>query len=190
MAIAPESAWAGYVSCFDPVTRSPVIFRLRALPFGAKKAVHGFLRIAYSIWFLGVVGLLLPWSDYFDDFVTFSPENISQATDDAVSLFFRLLGWEHDDKKEKSFDFAKVFTALGISFDLRSFGEGKIFFSNTEGRVADLKALVTATLDLGQLPHAAALLRGKLQFANGQLFGRIGKCCYPSRVRGSQQYDR
>ena len=98
VAIAPESSWASFVTCFDPKSKSPVIFRLRALLFGAKKAVHGFLRVAYSIWFLGVVGLLLPWSDYFDDFVTFATESTAQTTDDAVSLFFRLLGCAYAGK--------------------------------------------------------------------------------------------
>ena len=184
VAVAPESAWACYIACFDPELQAPAIFRMRAMPFGAKRAVHGFLRIAYSIWYIGVCGLLLPWSDYFDDFVTFASSESAQATDDAVSLLFRLLGWKHDDKKEKSFNFAKVFTALGISVDLSSFLDGRIFFSNTERRIADIKDLVTSVLSLGSLPHAAALkLRGKLQFANGQLFGRLGKACLTEVTR-------
>ena len=184
VAIAPESSWASYIACHDPVKGTHQIFRMTALPFGAKKAVHGFLRVAYSLWFLGVVGLLLPWSDYFDDFVTFATSSSARSTDDAVSLFFRLLGWKHDDKKEKSFDFAKTFTALGISLDLGHFLSGKIFFSNSEKRVADLKDLITTVLELGHLPHAAALkLRGKLRRANGQLFGRLGKTCLTEVTR-------
>ena len=68
-----------------------------------------------------------------------------------------------DDKKEKSFDFAKVFTALGISVDLRNFAEGRIFFSNTEKRVADLKAVISVL--------------------DGQLFGRLGKFCLTEVTR-------
>ena len=178
VAVAPESAWASYVACYDPSSGGASVFRMRALPFGAKKAVHGFLRIAYSIWFLGVAGLLLPWSDDFDDFVTFTSSPIARATDDAVSLFFKLLGWQHDDKKEKSFDFARQFTALGICVGLTNFLSGKIYFSNTEKRIADLKDMVLTVLKSGSLRHAAALkLRGKLQFANGQLFGRLGRMC-------------
>ena len=41
-----------------------------------------------------------------------------------------------------------------------------------------------SVLDLGQLPRAAALkLRGKMQFANGQLFGRLGKTCLTEVTR-------
>ena len=62
--------------------------------------------------------------------------------------FSKLLGWKHDDKKEKSFDFAKVFTALGISVDLNSFLDGKISFSNTERRVAASSPLCCRSLTL------------------------------------------
>ena len=58
------------------------------------------------------------------------------------------------------------------------FRKGFVEFSNTEKRKCELKGLILSILDSGVLTSQDALkLRGRLQFADGQLFGRIGKLC-------------
>ena len=67
LAIHPDSSWCSYVACADPSGGKPLIFRMSALPFGSAMTVFAFLRVAISVWFLGVHHLLLPWSDFYDD---------------------------------------------------------------------------------------------------------------------------
>lgn len=61
LAIAEESLWA-YVVCFNPFSRKPEVYQLCALPFGASSSVYSFLRVSYSLWWLGCTALKLLWS--------------------------------------------------------------------------------------------------------------------------------
>ena len=72
LGVAPGSYWVSYIAVYDPSTRSPRIFAMRALPFGASRSVYGFLRVAHSLWWLGCKALKLAWSNFFDDFITFA----------------------------------------------------------------------------------------------------------------------
>ena len=58
------------IGYFDPQTKGPVVRRMYALPFGASRAVYGYLRIARSLWWLAVKCLALMMTHFFDDFVT------------------------------------------------------------------------------------------------------------------------
>ena len=62
--------WTEKKNVYDPESRSPKIFAMRALPFGASRSVYGSLRTAHSLWWLGRKMLKLPWSNFFDDFIT------------------------------------------------------------------------------------------------------------------------
>jgi len=70
LGISPESMWVSYVTVFDPETRRPAVFTMKALPFGASNSVYSFLRVAHSLWWLGCKALRLIWSNFLDDFVT------------------------------------------------------------------------------------------------------------------------
>ena len=72
LGINKDSFWAAYIVVFNPSTRSPEIFQLQAVPFGATRSVFSFLRIAHSLWWLGCSQLKLMWSNFYDDFVTFA----------------------------------------------------------------------------------------------------------------------
>ena len=69
------------------------VYKMVALPFGASKAVYTFLRVALLLKFIGVKGMLLPWSDFYD-FVTLSAFEGSQHTKLTVGALFSLLGWK------------------------------------------------------------------------------------------------
>ena len=77
LAVSPNSKWASFIVIFNPKTRKPEIYQLRAVPFGATRSVFSFLRVAHSIWFLGASELNIMWSNFYDDFIAFSPENHS-----------------------------------------------------------------------------------------------------------------
>eukprot|EP00439_Symbiodinium_sp_Y106_P005116 s13732_g1.t1 len=152
-----------------------------------------------SLWHIATTQLLIPWTNFFDDFVTFAPSNLASNTDDVICTYFKLLGWLFAEQGDKAKPFAQMFSALGISVDLRNFlsGQvfftnterriaisvdlrnflsGQVFFTNTERRIAELQSSLKAVLSAGRLPSWEALrLRGRLQFADGQLFGRSGR---------------
>ena len=55
-------------------------------------------------------------------------------------------------------------------------GAGKILIDDTANRKSEFSSVISAVIDGGRLPRAEALrLRGRLQFASGQLFGRLAK---------------
>ncbi|CAE7624993.1 unnamed protein product [Symbiodinium sp. CCMP2592] len=178
LAIAPESSWASYVACWDAAAAAPKIFRMRALPFGASRAVYSFLRIVMAVWFIAADQLAIPWTTFFDDFITFSRKAGSKHLQRTIEAFFKLLGWSFAEDGDKACPFALDFQALGIKISLSRFTDGTVFFCNTERRVLELKQTLQQVLDSGFLPQALALkLRGRMQFADGQLFGRTGRAC-------------
>ncbi|CAE7037204.1 unnamed protein product [Symbiodinium sp. CCMP2592] len=178
MPVHPDTAWAAYVCFVHPDTNERVYFRMKAMPFGSAMAVYAFLRISHSLWFLGAKALLLPWSSFFDDFVTFATTGCCASAEAAVTSMFKLLGWAFAESGEKANDFSECFQALGIMVDLRACLDGTISFKNTAKRVSEIKTFVGKVLESGRLPHHEALrLRGRCQFADSQIFGRTGKKC-------------
>ncbi|CAE7262014.1 unnamed protein product [Symbiodinium sp. CCMP2592] len=176
--VHPGSEWASYICLIHPETHERVYFRMRAMPFGSSMAVYSFLRISHSLWFLGTKALLLPWSSFFDDYITFATSGQALSAESSVTAMFKLLGWAFAESGDKSHDFAKCFTALGIVADLSQVRDGVIYFKNTEKRIEEIKSFVQKVLEDGRLPHHEALrLRGRCQFADSQIFGRTGKKC-------------
>ena len=178
MALSEESLKAPYVACHNPHTNRPAIFQLLAVPFGATRSVFAFLRVVKSLWFIGAVGLCIPWSVFFDDFVAFSKQGLKQSTDFAICSLFKLLGWQYDEDGEKSSIFSPSIKALGIEICLADSLWGRVTFANTEKRKQDLRSLIEAILSKNSITcKEGQVLRGKLQFAQGQLYGRLGRLC-------------
>lgn len=92
LGVAPSSHWVSFIAVYDPATKSPKVFSMRALPFGASRSVYGFLRVAHSLWWLGCKVLRILWSNFFDDFITFAraPESESVALAISNSSSFRV----------------------------------------------------------------------------------------------------
>jgi hypothetical protein len=177
LGIAPSSRWVSYIAVFDPESRSPKVFAMRALPFGASRSVYAFLRTAHSLWWLGCKILKLTWSNFFDDFITLAREPECDSVSLVVTQFFKLLGWGVSDG-EKDLPFSAVFKALGVEIDLTLWKEGRAKFANTEKRINELLSTIDKILEAGKLSEAEALsLRGRMQFAHSQLWGRSSKLC-------------
>ena len=93
-----------------------------------------------------------------------------------VESLFRLTGWKFADKGDKARDFARQFSALGISIVLFEFCTGSVSFDNTSSRKADIVSSLDQIVADRKLDRMSALkLRGRLQFAAGQVFGRVAK---------------
>ena len=68
--------------------------------------------------------------------------------------------------------------ALGVSFDLSSSSSGLAAVRNTDSRVQELCSDLREVIKNGSLnAKQAQRLRGRMQFAEGQLFGRTGRRC-------------
>ena len=101
-AINPNSKQFSYIVAQRPSSLELVCFRMKALPFGAVRSVHGFLRVAHSLWYLLTCEFKVLLTNYFDDFVAVAPESESTAITSCVNMFFKLLGWAFSESGDKA----------------------------------------------------------------------------------------
>ena len=163
--------WAR-LAVFCPADRQTHCFQQFSLPFGAKASVVAFLRCARLIQWLGLQ-LSLMVTCYFDDYVCVSSPQLSKNSEMTFETILELLGWKYDKSGDKADSMTSEVSALGVQLDLSRTGDGVLLVSNTEKRKSDLCRLMSETLTRGTLTSSeAASLRGRLGFAEGQLFGR------------------
>ena len=178
VAIHPDSRRYGLLYVYNPTAEDWEYFETQVLPFGAVRSVHCFLRLARAVWFVGTVGLRIPWTSFFDDFVVVSCPGLARSTELAIESLFRLLGWKFAESGKKYVPFSLVGEALGVKFDLSESECGICKVANTEKRIDELRTALLEVVGAGKIAKVAAQkLRGRMQFAEGQMFGRTGKRC-------------
>ena len=151
------------------------IYQLLTLPFGATHSVYSFLRLARMLYTICTRQLFLLTTNFYDDYILASLPNSVDSAKNSMELVFMLTGWKFDMDGKKATSFGTVCRALGVQFDLQSSGERILAVCNTEQRIQDLQALISSTLESGELCKQDALvLRGKLGFADSFLHGRLG----------------
>ncbi|CAE7715963.1 car [Symbiodinium sp. CCMP2592] len=162
------------------------IYRQRVLPFGSTASVTSFIRTAYAIWKLGAVGLTLVWSEYFDDYLNLCGKAFARHNDFVISMFFQLLGWEISKDKELNYDALCV--VLGVQVNLRDAKLGLAYLENTVKRRTEALCDIERALATGKLePKESEKLRGRLQFACCQIFGRRPKAALKLLSQHSRQ---
>eukprot|EP00434_Breviolum_minutum_P031926 symbB.v1.2.028233.t1/scaffold2972.1/size66174/2 len=110
---------------------------------------------------------------YFDDYVCVSRASLASNTAKCFETLLDLLGWKYDKSGDKADEMSDTIAALGVVFDLNRTKEGFVVVSNTEKRKADVCSQIQEAAQKGCITqHAAASLKGRLGFAEGQLFGR------------------
>ena len=116
---------------------------LNALPFGAVGSVSAFLRISIALWYIGVVGLNLCWSAFFDDFTLISRECHCNSAALSAEALFTLLGIKYATEGSKSIAFSTTVKSLGVVLTLDNIvdEEGFTSFSigHTDSRVSELE---------------------------------------------------
>ena len=151
------------------------IYQLVTLPFGATHSVYSFLRLSRALHTLAARALYLINTNFYDDYILASKPGSVDSARHSMELIFLLTGWQYATEGKKCSSFDRVCRALGVEFDLTKSGEKTLAIRNTEQRVQDLQALLTATIEGGTLGKQEALvLRGKLGFADSFLHGRLG----------------
>lgn len=91
---------------------------------------------------------------------------------------FKVTGWIFAESGKKCVPFSDTCEALGVLFTMCNSENPVCLISNTERRIAEIceeldRVLVEKKLSV----NLAQRLRGRLQFAEAQIFGRCGKRC-------------
>ena len=177
-AVHPESRQFSYIVVGDPNTSSLKAFRLKALPFGSVKSVHSFLRIAHSLWAILTSVFWVVTTNYFDDFVSIADLREAASVDYTVKAVSDC--WvggllKMDQRRRLS---AAVLWLLECSLMCQSY-------------IKDWSASPTPRADGMSWPRhwnqavtsrslaklEALRLRGRMQFASGQFYGRLARRC-------------
>lgn len=176
LCISGESSRYAFLSVFNPTSGSAALFRQVALPFGSKTSVNAFIRCSRLLQWVAAKCFSIPMTCYFDDFVIYSTPELSENSQQVISLMFDLLGWAFDKEGDKADNFSNSTAALGVLFDLEGSSQGSIAVSNTERRLVEAIGLLKDILHSRKLAHKQALiLRGRLAFCDAFIFGRTGK---------------
>ena len=124
------------------------------------------------------MGCKLMWTSFYDDFISLSRPTLASYTETTISTLFKLLGWAFAEDGDKCLPYANICEALGVLFDLKGSKAGSIFVCNTTNRVTELCGDIQEVLDAKTLSaKQTQRFRGRMQFAESQLFGRTGKRC-------------
>eukprot|EP00438_Fugacium_kawagutii_P013097 Skav213398 [mRNA] locus=scaffold797:560569:568950:- [translate_table: standard] len=163
--------WAR-LAVYCPEDKQTHCFQQYSLPFGSKASVVGFLRCARLLqWLAHKLDLMT--TCYFDDFVCVSGPALANNTEVTFCTLLDLLGWRYDKEGDKADQMSQEVSALGVVFKLDDSGNGKVSVENTKKRKEDLISQIEAALTKGHLSSSeASSLKGRLGFAEGQLFGR------------------
>ena len=113
-AVHPDSLQFSYILVAVPGGNRSVAFQMRALPFGSARSVHAFLRVAHSLWAIAISEFLVPWTSYFDDFVTFADSNEQVSVDGCVRFMWKSLGWRFAESGDKAPPFSSLSVRLGF----------------------------------------------------------------------------
>ena len=176
LAVSDKDSRYAWISVWDPTSGEPKLFNMKALPFGGTASVASFLRFSRALKELGVRALSLLWLSFYDDFVIVCRPGDEDHTDRIVRHFFKSFGWVLSEDDEKNVGFSRVFTALGVEFDLASVAQGVLRVGNTQKRRNELEAAVDAILQTDELgPKVSESLKSRLMFAESQIYGRCAK---------------
>ena len=162
------------VMAFDTENDTPVTFGLNVLPFGAVGSVAGFLRVSLALHYIGVVGLHLAWTAFYDDFTIITSPSLKNSSELAASSLFDLLGIIFAKEGDKSMEFDRVFKSLGLVLDLSRSEEGKAYVGHTDSRKEELQHVLSDILAKGVIDaKLAESLRGRMQWFETFSQGRI-----------------
>lgn len=143
---------------------------VNALPFGAAGSVSAFLRISMALWFVGVVGLRLAWTVFYDDYTVICKQRLSHGTGIAAEALFDLFGMWYAKEGSKAVSFSSHVKTLGLLVKLGKVADG-FSVGHTGERRSELRAALESVLECGEIePKQAERLRDSMQWFEGYAF--------------------
>ena len=174
VAVAPEHKSFNVIAVYDPIGKQTRLFRALSLMFGQTAAVYAFLRISRAIAALGTRLFSLFLVEYFDDFTQVESSQLGDSAQETFEEMLSIIGWQVADTQSKRKPMSTLFLALGIQVDFDKSDEGYIILRPKDGRIDGINEMVNDILKKGTLSFKEALsIKGRLQFAEGQLFYRV-----------------
>ncbi len=147
--VSPEDRDILRLAVHSPGSAGPRFFGVNALPFGAVGSVAGFLRISHSLWFLGLAGLRLFWTAFYDDYSILTREELQVSAGRSCEGLFKLLGIVFAESGKKSVPFSQCFKMLGLLISTAEMEEGAMKVTHTEERRAELRETIRDILARG-----------------------------------------
>jgi hypothetical protein len=174
--VCPTNRWASCIAVFDPEKQLPAMFVQNTLPFGSSSSVTAFNRVSRALWALGCRLLNLIWWNFYDDFPIITPAPLMNSNYNAALLLLKVLGFRVSLDPNKTVDWASSFAALGITFDITGLPKAQSTVLNTSKRTEKIVKELESIIASNKLSDKdAERIRGKLQFMDAQIFGRVGK---------------
>ena len=163
------------IAQYDPITDMVAFFVAYSLLFGSKTVPVNFARFPAVFCDMIARLFLIPCSHCVDDMIIIEEEEVAVSGKQCWSLFAEWAGWLLSAEKEM--EPSALFTAIGISVNLRPFPHGDPTILVTKRRVASLLEIIKNVLDKKKLGSGeAASIAGKLGFTLSSAFGKVGRC--------------
>ena len=164
--------WNRVIMVYDPRHDCPQYFISSALMFGSTAAVYSFNRMSRSLWHILTTVLRLWTTVYYDDFPMVEMAETAQIAEWSMGEILDALGWKFAKSGNKAPPFGNQFDVLGITVDLQSLSDGRIFLKNKSSRVKSISEAMDKLIVAGRVDSGvAASLHGQLNFAQGQYMG-------------------
>ena len=144
------------------------------LPFGAVGSVSGFLCVSMAVWYVGLRGLSIYWSAFYDDFSVVTSTSLENSTAWACESLFKLLGLKFAEDGPKCQPFSSSFKMLGVVMDLSKTSSLRVDIGHTPERSKELAENIRGHLQTGTISSKEAeRLRGRMIFFEGFALGRV-----------------
>eukprot|EP00973_Karenia_brevis_P010996 1488992-Karenia_brevis.AAC.1 len=142
--------------------------------FGQTAAVYSFLRFSRALSAIFKKIFLLTVVEFFDDFTQIEPAVLASSAQETIEGILGLLGWKVALGEKKRKPFSKRFISLGAEVDFENLVKEELVVRNKPGRVDQIVDTIRRALSCRALRTSDLLsVRGRVLYAEGQLFGRI-----------------
>ena len=164
-------------------------FKVLSLPFGATGSVTSFLRLASAVTFIGIHGLGVIWTNFFDDFTVVGRVGEESNVTFYIESLFRLLGIWFASEGDKAPPFDPCFKTLGLQMDVSKLRRGTFSIGHTESRLDELvQTIRSLSCKACVNPKELERLHGRLVWFRSFVFGRrinslVGKLSKLSMVK-------
>ena len=174
IAADPAHACFSVIAALDTDSMQMRLYRAFSLMFGQTSAVYAFLRFSRALAAIAARIFSLVVVEFFDDFTQIESAHTAVSAMETMEGFLTLLGWEVARTESKRLEFDKCFVSLGISIDFSKARDRSVVVKNKPGRVQSICQEIDKIRERGSLCFKGALsLKGKVGFAEGQLFYRV-----------------